>query len=100
MKNSSITSTKPSTEPERADATPVARLLVRAIVLYQRVTEGRISACRFYPSCSSYAREAIQTHGAARGSLLSLRRLLRCRPLGPHGVDLVPQPHNARSTQR
>lgn len=100
MKNCSITYANPSIEPERVEPTPVAHLLVRAIDLYQRFTAGRISACRFYPSCSSYAREAIETHGAVRGGLLSLRRLLRCRPLGPHGVDLVPQPHSARSNQR
>jgi len=100
MKNSSITSMNPSTEPELAESSPAARLLVRAIALYQRVTDGRVSACRFYPSCSSYSREAIETHGAGRGGVLTLRRLLRCRPFGPHGVDLVPQRHDARSNQR
>jgi putative membrane protein insertion efficiency factor len=100
MKNSSITFASPSIEPERAEITPTARVLVKAIELYQRFTAGRVSACRFYPSCSSYAREAIETHGAGRGSVLSLRRLLRCRPLGPHGVDLVPQSTKARSNQR
>jgi putative membrane protein insertion efficiency factor len=100
MKNSSITFANPSTEPGHAEITPCARVLIKAIELYQRFTTGRVSACRFYPSCSSYAREAIQTHGALRGSALSLRRLLRCRPLGPHGVDLVPQSHSARSGQR
>jgi hypothetical protein len=99
MKNSSITFVNPSTERERAE-TPTARVLVKAIELYQRITAGRVSACRFYPSCSSYAREAIETHGALRGSIYSLRRLSRCRPLGPHGVDLVPQSHSARSGQR
>ncbi|HUZ41143.1 MAG TPA: membrane protein insertion efficiency factor YidD [Acidimicrobiales bacterium] len=78
----------------------MARTLVKAITLYQRLTSGRVSACRFYPSCSNYASEAIEVHGALRGSGLALRRLLRCRPLGPHGVDLVPQSHQARSAQR
>jgi putative membrane protein insertion efficiency factor len=100
MKNSSITFVSPSIEPERAEITAAARVLVKTIELYQRVTAGRISACRFYPSCSNYACEAIATHGAVRGSALSLRRLLRCRPLGPHGVDLVPQSPKARSNQR
>jgi putative membrane protein insertion efficiency factor len=65
---------------------------------YQRITAGRVSACRFYPSCSNYALEAIELHGAWRGFGLALRRLSRCRPFGPHGVDLVPHPH-ARSTR-
>ncbi len=48
------------------------------------------SACKFYPSCSRYAYEAIETHGARRGSWLALRRLLRCRPFSPGGIDPVP----------
>jgi uncharacterized protein len=47
-------------------------------------------ACRFHPSCSMYAREAIASHGAARGAYLALRRLCRCRPGGGWGEDPVP----------
>jgi putative membrane protein insertion efficiency factor len=47
-------------------------------------------ACRFEPSCSHYAIEAVQRHGAARGSWLALRRLSRCHPWGGCGVDAVP----------
>jgi putative membrane protein insertion efficiency factor len=100
MKNSSITFANPSTEPAPSEVAPFGRALVRAIAFYQRLTAGRVSACRFYPSCSNYALEAIDTHGAMRGTGLALRRLLRCRPLGPHGVDLVPLSPQARSTQR
>ncbi len=46
--------------------------------------------CRFYPSCSNYACEAIERHGARRGTWLALRRVLRCHPFLPGGVDLVP----------
>ncbi|WP_103707907.1 membrane protein insertion efficiency factor YidD [Paraburkholderia eburnea] len=53
--------------------------------------------CRFYPSCSDYAREAIQYHGAARGSYLAARRLCRCHPFSAGGVDPVPPaPPNKR----
>ena len=48
-------------------------------------------ACRFAPSCSEYAAEAIALHGAARGGWLALRRLLRCHPWGGEGFDPVPQ---------
>jgi uncharacterized protein len=47
--------------------------------------------CRFYPSCSHYAREAIETHGAIRGSWLSVKRISRCHPLNEGGFDPVPK---------
>lgn len=46
--------------------------------------------CRFYPSCSHYAQTAVQRYGAAKGSYLAIRRLARCHPWHPGGVDLVP----------
>lgn len=46
--------------------------------------------CRFWPSCSEYASEAIERHGLARGSGLALKRILRCHPFNPGGVDPVP----------
>jgi uncharacterized protein len=70
---------------------PVARLLHRLVRLYQRVTEGRPSPCRFVPTCSNYALDALESHGAARASALTLRRLLRCHPWGGHGWDPVPE---------
>lgn len=57
---------------------------------YQATRVGRASPCRFYPSCSAYAVEAVERHGAGRGLWLAARRLGRCHPLGGHGVDLVP----------
>jgi len=70
----------------------VQRLLLAAVEAYQRAYDGRPSPCRFYPTCSTYAHEAISGHGAARGSWLTLRRLGRCRPFGPSGFDPVPPP--------
>lgn len=49
------------------------------------------SACKFYPSCSHYACDAIRLHGARRGLWLALKRLLRCRPFSPGGFDPVPE---------
>ena len=50
--------------------------------------------CRFYPTCSNYAIDALRTHGAARGSLLAARRVCKCHPWNEGGVDLVPPPHD------
>lgn len=69
-----------------------ARLLLAALRLYQGFLSPLMpSACKFYPSCSRYAYEAIGTHGARRGSWLALRRLARCRPFSPGGIDPVPE---------
>ena len=70
----------------------VARGIKAAIVFYQKVREGRPSPCRFTPTCSSYALEAVEVHGALRGTWLAVRRLSRCHPLGRHGFDPVPLP--------
>ena len=64
--------------------------VIRLINAYQRAFEGRPSPCRFTPSCSAYAKQALQTHGTRRGLWLAMRRILRCRPFGPSGWDPVP----------
>ncbi len=70
---------------------PMAWLLIKAIRAYQVLRAGRVSPCRFAPSCSAYALEAIEVHGAPRGSWLATRRILRCHPWGGHGYDPVPE---------
>lgn len=70
---------------------PVARVELAAVRGYQRITANRPSPCRFDPSCSSYALDAVAHHGAARGSWLTIRRLLRCHPWGSSGWDPVPE---------
>jgi putative membrane protein insertion efficiency factor len=59
--------------------------------LYQLARRGRPSPCRYLPTCSQYAIEALARHGALRGSWLTVRRLGRCHPWGGHGVDPVPE---------
>ncbi len=54
--------------------------------------------CRFYPSCSHYAMEAIEQHGALKGGLLSAQRLCKCHPWHPGGVDLVPEKKSSTKT--
>jgi hypothetical protein len=92
------TTTGPS--PERPLPTPTGgtsdrgaskRAIVSAIRAYQLAREGRPTGCRFTPTCSSYAIEAIGAHGIWSGGGLALRRLLRCRPWGGHGFDPVPE---------
>jgi uncharacterized protein len=67
-----------------------ARAIIGTVNLYKRLSSHRPSPCRYLPSCSSYAIEAIETHGAVRGGWLAVRRLGRCHPFGGHGFDPVP----------
>jgi putative membrane protein insertion efficiency factor len=70
-----------------------ASALTLMVRFYQKaVSPWMPPSCRFQPTCSSYAIQAIQTHGAARGSWLALRRIGRCHPWGGLGYDPVPPP--------
>lgn len=70
---------------------PVARALIWLISGYRRFISPLLGPrCRFYPSCSAYAVEALRTHGALRGSGLTVWRLLRCHPFHPGGFEPVP----------
>jgi putative membrane protein insertion efficiency factor len=71
--------------------TPAQRLLLAAITAYKGLLSPLFAgSCRYVPSCSEYARQAIVEHGAARGTWLAMRRLARCHPAGSHGFDPVP----------
>lgn len=71
------------------------RPLLALIRLYQLLRAGRPSPCRFVPSCSDYAAQAVQEHGALRGGWLAARRVGRCHPLGRSGYDPVPPVRSA-----
>ena len=90
--------------PGRGLRRVIARLTTRLLLLPIRFWQLVISplrgpCCRYHPSCSEYARQAILEHGPLRGGLMALRRLLRCHPWGGHGHDPVPPrptPHQPR----
>ena len=70
-----------------------ARALVGLIEIYKLLVSPLFAgSCRFVPSCSSYAKEALLKHGALKGSWLAFRRLVRCHPLCDGGLDQVPEP--------
>ena len=84
-------SSEPVNQAVRTTSWP-ARVLRLGVRGYQLSRGERPSACRYWPSCSQYAVEALELHGAARGSWLAARRLARCHPWAGHGVDPVPEP--------
>jgi putative membrane protein insertion efficiency factor len=81
----------------------VQKILIAVIRVYRYLLSPWLGqSCRFYPSCSHYALESIETHGSLRGSWLALRRLLRCHPWRAGGYDPVPpaghsHPHSGHS---
>ncbi|AEB47973.1 membrane protein insertion efficiency factor YidD [Verrucosispora sp. FIM060022] len=88
-----------NTEPKTGrPATLGARMLALPIIAYRRWISPALPArCRFYPSCSAYALEAVTRHGALRGAGLTVRRLSRCHPFNPGGYDPVPVPGDRRA---
>ncbi len=77
--------------PPPAPASIGARALIFGVRVYQVALSPVLGGqCRYYPSCSAYAIEALQRHGALRGAWLAVRRIGRCHPLRPGGYDPVP----------
>ncbi|GAA0981129.1 hypothetical protein GCM10009602_57610 [Nocardiopsis tropica] len=80
--------------------TAFARVLILPIRGYQRFISPLFPpVCRFYPSCSTYAVQALRVHGALYGSWLAIRRIGRCHPFNPGGLDPVPPPRGRRNEE-
>jgi len=76
-----------------------ARLLMLLVTGYRRFISPLLPpTCRFTPSCSAYSLQALKTHGALRGSWLTVRRIARCHPFNPGGYDPVPPPRGKQGT--
>ncbi len=65
------------------------RVLIKLIEIYQKIPGPWHSMCRHIPTCSNYAKEAIETYGAIKGSTMAMKRILRCNPWGTSGYDPV-----------
>jgi len=77
--------------PGAGEALEMKAMVLKAIKLYQRtISRALPPTCRFYPSCSEYAYQAIAKHGLLKGGWMALKRLGRCHPLNPGGYDPVP----------
>ena len=94
--------TPPAATPHPATPHPtvMARVLSLPIHAWRVVSTRLPSRCRFHPSCSAYALEALERHGAARGTWLAARRVGRCHPWNPGGLDPVPEPDPTRRSNR
>jgi len=67
------------------------KVLLKLIEIYQKIPFSSHFKCKFYPTCSNYAKEAIEIYGSFKGSLMTIKRILRCNPFSKGGIDLVPK---------
>lgn len=78
----------------------LAQLLLAPVHLWRSTAMLRTPRCRFHPTCSTYALEAVGAHGPLRGSVLAARRVGRCHPWNPGGIDRVPDPGDRDAWRR
>ena len=79
----------------------MARMMIALVRMYQYLISPLFPpSCRFYPSCSHYTREALQTHGVVRGLWLGAVRLVKCHPFHPGGIDPVPPAPSPKTRSR
>ena len=90
-----MTTTEPAPTDQRPS--PLARVLMFLVGLYQRTALLRTPRCRFHPTCSQYAVDSLRVHGAVRGLGLAIARVARCHPWHPGGFDPVKPPRRRRS---
>jgi len=67
------------------------KILLKIIYIYQITPLHSHSRCKYYPTCSNYGKEAIETHGSIKGTFLTIKRILKCNPFNKGGIDLVPK---------
>lgn len=81
----------PGTDPPARRRSPLAWVLLSVVAFYRRYVSRLLPpSCRYYPTCSTYAVQAIEIHGAVRGSAMAGKRILSCHPWSPGGFDPVP----------
>lgn len=69
------------------------RILQALVLVYRKfISPWKPPTCRFYPTCSAYAMEALEKHGAVKGTVLTAKRIAKCHPFHPGGIDPVPPP--------
>lgn len=66
------------------------KILIKLLKIYQKIPGNFHASCKHIPTCSNYTIEALETHGAIKGSFLGIKRILKCNPFSKGGIDLVP----------
>lgn len=79
-------------------ARSLSAVIALPVLLWRLTAPLRTPRCRFHPTCSTYALEALSVHGPLRGTWLAVRRLGRCHPWNPGGIDAVPPARSSRET--
>ncbi len=70
------------------------KILLKLIEIYQSMPLSSHSKCKYYPTCSNYAKEAITKYGTIKGTIIAIKRILKCNPFSKGGIDLVPNLQN------